>query len=145
MKKIGVLVALLFATTLGFSQKIALVDMEYILKNVPSYESANEQLNQVSKKWQKEIDTMKEEIETMYKNYETQSVFLSDDMKKKAEDDIVEKEKTLNTLKRKYFGPDGEFYKKRESLMKPIQDEIYNAVKSVAEEKQYQMVLDRAS
>ena len=91
------------------------------------------------------LDTMKEEIETMYKNYETQSVFLSDDMKKKAEDDIVEKEKTLNTLKRKYFGPDGEFYKKRESLMKPIQDEIYNAVKSVAEEKQYQMVLDRAS
>ena len=145
MKKIGVLVALLFATTLGFSQKIALVDMEYILKNVPSYESANEQLNQVSKKWQKEIDTMKEEIETMYKNYETQSVFLSDDMKKKREDEIIAKEKEANDLKRKYFAPDGELFKKREALVKPIQDEIYNAVQEICEQHGYQVVLDKSS
>jgi outer membrane protein len=127
------------------AQKVAIVDMEYIMKNIPAYESANEQLNLVSKKWQKEVETLMQEVQTMYKNYQTELVFLSDEMKVKRENEIVEKEKAANELKRKYFGADGELYKKRTSLMKPMQDEIYNAIKEICEEKSYQIVLDKAS
>lgn len=146
MKKI----ILLFTAILGFSfsgmaQKFALIDMEYVLKNIPAYEMANEQLNQVSKKWQVEVEKQFQEAQNMYKSYQSELVFLSEDMKKKKEEEIVAKEKDANELKRKYFGQDGELFKKRESLMRPIQEEIYNAVKQVSEEKGYQMVMDRAS
>ena len=110
MKKIIALSCLLFLCSFaGHAQKFALIDMEYILKNIPAYEMTNEQLSQVSKKWQNEVDAIQQD------------------------------------LKRKYFGPEGELFKKRESLMKPIQDEIYNAVKEISEDKGYQMVMDRAS
>jgi outer membrane protein len=127
------------------AQKFALIDMEYLLKNIPAYETANEQLSQVSKKWQSEVDNGQTEIQNMYKNYQTEAVFLSDDMKTKRENDIVQAEKNLQELRRKYFGPDGELFKRRESLIKPIQDEIYNAVKDLCDEKGYQLILDRAS
>ena len=127
------------------AQKFALVDMDYILKNIPAYERANEQLNQVSKKWQAEVDALTTEAQTMYKNYQNEVVFLSAEQKKAKQDAIVEKEKQASELKRKYFGPDGELYKKRTSLMSPIQDEIYNAVKDIADLRGYQLVLDRAS
>ncbi len=129
----------------GMAQKFALVDMEYILKNIPAYEMANEQLNQVSKKWQVEVEKQFQDAQNMYKNYQSELVFLSEDMKKKREEEIVAKEKSANELKRKYFGQDGELFKKRESLMRPIQEEVYNAVKQVSEEKGYQMIMDRAS
>ncbi|MCD7972258.1 MAG: OmpH family outer membrane protein [Candidatus Azobacteroides sp.] len=129
----------------GMAQKFALVDMEYILKNIPNYEMANEQLDQVSKKWQVEVERAFQEAQNMYKNYQSELVFLSEDMKKKREEEIVAKEKEANELKKKYFGQDGELFKKRESLMRPIQEEIYNAVKQVSEEKGYQMIMDRAS
>ena len=109
------------------------------------YESANEQLKQVSQKWQKEVDALNEEAELLYKNYQTESVFLSDEMKRKKENEIVAKEKQASELKRTYFGPEGEYYKKRESLMKPIQDEVYVAVKDIADTKGYQVVLDKSS
>ena len=129
----------------GYCQKYALVDLEYILKNIPAYESASQQLEQSSKKWQKEIDALNEEAQTLYKNYQAEMVFLSDDQKKEREKEIIAKETEAKELKRKYFGNDGELYKKRESLMRPIQEEIYNAVKDLSESKGYALVLDRAS
>ena len=119
--------------------------MEYILKNIPAYERANEQLNQVSKKWQAEVDALTEEAQTLYKNYQSEAVFLSAEQKTKKEEEIVAKEKEAAELKKKYFGPQGELFKKRESLMAPIQDEIYNAVKDISESKGYSLILDRAS
>ena len=127
------------------AQKFALMDMEYILKNIPAYERANEQLNQVSKKWQAEVDALTSEAQTLYKNYQSEAVFLSEEQKTQREEAVVAKEKEAAELKRKYFGPEGELYKKRESLMSPIQDEIYNAVKDISEQKGYSLILDRAS
>ena len=131
--------------TTASAQKFALVDMEYILKNIPAYERANEQLNQVSKKWQAEVEALTTEAQTQYKNYQNEVVFLSQEQKKARQDAIVAKEKEAADLKKKYFGPEGELYKKRTALMNPIQDEIYNAIKDVAELRGYQLVLDRAS
>ena len=136
------------AICMGFqaqAQKFALVDMEYILKNIPAYERANEQLNQVSKKGQAEVDALTTEAQTLYKNYQNEVVFLSQEQKKAKQDAIVAKEKEAADLKKKYFGPDGELFKKRTALMTPIQDEIYTAVKDVAELRGYQLILDRAS
>ncbi len=146
MKKILLSLTLFAACAVTASaQKFALVDMEYILKNVPAYERAGEQLNQVSRKWQAEVDALQQEAETLYKNYQSEAVFLSNEQKTKREEAVVAKEKEAAELKRKYFGPEGEYYKKRESLMAPIEDEIYNAVKDIADQKGYSLVLDRAS
>lgn len=127
------------------AQKYALVDMEYILKNIPAYERANEQLNQISKRWQSEVEAVSAEAQTLYKNYQSEAVFLSEEQKTAREEEIVAKEKEAQELKRSYFGPEGELFKKRESLMAPIQDEIYNAVKEIADAKGYSAVIDRAS
>lgn len=127
------------------AQKYALLDMEYVLKNIPAYERANEQLNQVSKKWQAEVEALNTEASTMYKNYQNEMVFLSQDQKKARQEAIMKKEKDASDLKRKYFGPEGELFKKRESLMSPIQEEIYTAVKEIAELRGYSLVLDRSS
>ena len=136
MKKIiFALVAMLAMTGSASAQKYALVDMEYILKNIPAYERAGEQLNQVSRKWQAEVDALQQEAQTMYKNYQNEAVFLSDEQKSKREEAVVAKEKEASELKKKYFGPEGELFKKRESLMTPIQDEIYNAIKDIADQK----------
>ena len=129
----------------GSAQKFALIDMEYILRNVPAYERANEQLNQVSKKWQAEVEALNTEASTMYKNYQNEVVFLSQEQKKKKQEAIVAKEKQASDLKRKYFGPEGELFKKRTSLITPIQDEIYNAVKDIADQRGYSLVIDRSS
>lgn len=129
----------------SFSQKFALIDMEYVLKNIPSYETTNEQLTLLSKRWQNEIEEIQQTVQTMKDNYKTELVFLSDEMKSKREAEILEKEKEAADLKRKYFGAQGEFYKKRESLIKPLQEEIYNAVQEVCNEKFYQMVMDKSS
>ncbi|HCN53814.1 MAG TPA: hypothetical protein DIS88_08495 [Prevotella sp.] len=145
MKKI-ILICLVsvFAMTAN-AQKFALVDMEYILKNIPAYERANEQLNQTSKKWQAEVEALNTEASTMYKNYQNEVVFLSKEQKQAKQDAIMAKEKAASDLKKKYFGPEGELFKKREALMGPIQEEIYNAVKEVSDLRGYSLVLDRAS
>lgn len=137
----------LFAMTAltASAQKFALLDMEYILKNIPAYERANEQLNQTSKAWQAEVEALNNAAQTLYKNYQNESMFLSDAQKKEREQAIVNKEKEAADLKKKYFGPEGELYKKRQSLVEPIQDEIYNAVKTIAQAKGFQLILDRAS
>lgn len=144
MKKL-LFIALIALPMSVFAQKFALVDMEYILKNVPAYERANEQLNQISKKWEGEVEAVLKEVEAMYKKYQSESVFLSDAQKQKTEESIMAKEKEASDLKKKYFGSEGELFKKRQSLMSPIQDEIYNAVRDISDQKGYQLILDRAS
>lgn len=149
--KRSILIAILFLGGMILSpivaQKfsIAYIDMQYILKNIPQYETANEQLMMISKRWQKEIDTAQQELQILVSNYQTEQIFLSPDMKQKREDEILEKEQYLLELKRKYFGQEGEWYKKRESLLKPIQDEIYAAIQDIASEKQYDVVKDRSA
>lgn len=147
MKRKGILLIsmMLLCSVAMMAQKFALIDMEYILKNIPAYEMTNEQLSQMSKKWQGEVEALQEEAQNMYKSYQSDLVFLSAEMKTKREEAIVKKEQEAQDLKRQYFGPEGELYQKRASLMKPIQDEIYNAVKELAEDKGYQAVVDRAS
>ncbi|NPD91028.1 OmpH family outer membrane protein [Xylanibacter muris] len=145
MKKIFFILLLTIQAISSSAQKFALVDMDYILKNIPAYERANEQLNQVSKKWQAEIEALSTEAQTMYKNYQNEVVFLSQEQKKAKQDAIMKKEQEAAELKKKYFGPDGELFKKRTSLMSPIQEEIYNAVKDIADLRGYQLILDRAS
>lgn len=145
MKRIAILLVALAGFVGVNAQKFALIDMEYILKNIPAYERANEQLNQLSKKWQSEVEAIALEAQTLYKNYQSEAVFLSEEQKTKKEEEIVGKEKEAQELKRKYFGPEGELYKKRESLMAPIQDEIYTAVKEISDAKGYTVVVDRAS
>ena len=151
MMKRSILIAILFLGGMILSpivaQKfsIAYIDMQYILKNIPQYETANEQLTMISKRWQKEIDTAQQELQILVSNYQTEQIFLSPDMKQKREDEILEKEQYLLELKRKYFGQEGEWYKKRESLLKPIQDEIYAAIQDIASEKQYDVVKERSA
>lgn len=145
MKRLLTILAVLTATLTVSAQKYALVDMEYILKNVPAYERASEQLAQVSKRWQQEVEALNTEAATMYKNYQNEVVFLSAEQKKAKQDEIMQKEKDAADLKKKYFGPEGELFKKRTALMAPIQDEIYNAIKDVADMRGYSMVLDRAA
>ena len=146
MKRLIITLCVVVAGIVAASaQKYALIDMEYILKNIPSYEMANEQLNQVAKRWQKECDDLASEAEVLYKNYLADMVFLTDEMKTQRADEVKAKEQEVQELRRKYFGPEGELYKKRESLMKPSQDDIYNAVKKLSEERGYMMVVDRAS
>lgn len=146
MKKIILVMAIAIAGVLGaHAQKFAMVDMEYILKNVPTYEMANEQLNQLSQRWQKEIEALGKEAETLYQSYLADKVFLTAEQAKKREEEVVAKETQATELRYKYFGPEGELYKKQQTLLKPVQDDVYNAVKKVAEERGYQAVFDRAS
>ena len=146
MKKAAILLILAIAGTLaGMAQKFALVDMEYIMKNIPAYETSNEQLNQLSQRWQKEVEAISKQAETLYKNYQSERVFLTDEQKKSREEAIVAKEKGATELRYRYFGPEGELYAKRISLMQPIQDEVYEAIKAVATERGYQAIFDRAS
>ena len=123
----------------------AYLDMQYILKNLSQYETANEQLTMISKRWQKEIDVAQQEVQILTSNYQTEQIFLSADMKQKRESEILEKERYVLELKRKYFGEGGEWYKKRESLLKPIQEEIYNVVQEIAAEKRYDIIKDRSA
>ena len=146
MKKIMVLSFLLTLGAIGVqAQKFALIDMDYILKNIPAFEMANEQMNAIAKKWQTEVESLQQESQNLYKTYQADLVFLSPEMKTKREAEVVAKEQEAAELRRKYFGSDGELYKKRESLIRPIQDEIYNAVKDISDKQGYMVVWDRAS
>ena len=146
MKKIIALTALCIGCLLpAAAQKFAMVDMEYIMSNIPAYERANEQLNQTSKKWQAEVEALDNQAKTLSKNYQNEAVFLSEAQKKEREQAIVDKEKEASELRKKYFGPQGELYKKRIALIEPIQDEVYNAIKGIAQQRGYQLVLDRAT
>lgn len=146
MKRIILSLSFLVAfAAASWAQKFALVDMEYILKNIPAYEMANEQLNQLSQRWQKEIENKQTAAADAYQQYQSDYIFLSDDQKKQREQEVTEIEKQAAELRYKYFGPEGELYEKRKTLIEPIQNQIYEAIKKLADEKGYQAILDRAS
>jgi outer membrane protein len=145
MKKL----VLSIAALIGFvfmvnAQKMAYVDTEYILENIPAYTAAQNQLDQLSSQYQKELVSIHADIEQMYKDYQAESVLLSDDMKRKREDVIVTKEKDYKQLQKKYFGPNGDLFKKRQGLVKPIQDDVFNAVQEISNEGSYAIIFDKA-
>ncbi|MCK9160579.1 MAG: OmpH family outer membrane protein [Bacteroidaceae bacterium] len=146
MKKYFLSAILLFTlcTTIN-AQKFALIDMDYILKNIPAYNDANDQLQKATQKYQDQIEAISNEAKNMYKDYQTNSIRLSSAEKTQKENAIVEKEKSAAELKRNYFGQEGELTKMRTNLMKPIQDKIYDAVKAISERSGYDVVCDRAS
>lgn len=137
----------LFIVSIGTTQaqKFAVVDMEYIMKHIPAYEAANDQLNALSKQWQAEIDTANQNAQNKYKTFQAEIVFLSPEMKTKRENEIASEEKMVQDLKIHFFGPNGELFQKRESLIKPIQDEIYNAIQTISSDRGYQLILDKSS
>jgi len=146
MKKFGVvLMAVLFSAVAAQAQKFAYVDTQYILDNIPEYAEAQAQIDELSAQWQKEIEAKFAEVDKMYQDYQAQSVLLPEDMKKKREQDIVDKEKEAKNLQKQRFGKDGDLFKKRQELIKPIQDEVYKAVKDLATEGGYAVIFDTAS
>ncbi len=144
MKKTLLLSFLLGAGILGFSQKYAIIDTRYILDKMPDYSQAQKQLDSIAANWQKDIDAKQAELDKMYKDYEGEQVMLSDDLKKKREDQLFNKEKDLRDLQRKRFGFEGDLFKKRQELIKPIQDKVYNAVQKIAVQRGYDFVLDKS-
>jgi outer membrane protein len=146
MKKIVVIALLmLFGTSGAFAQKFAYVDTQYILDNIPEYQMAKTQLEELSKKWQKEIEVKLTEIDKMYRAYQTDAVLLPADIKRQREEEITQKEREVKNLQKKRFGKDGDLFKKRQELIKPIQDKIFNAIQELAEERGYSVIFDRAA
>lgn len=146
-KTILILAAVLFSIELMYSQvqKIGYVDTDYILKNIPSYQAAQAQLDKISADWQKEIENIYVQVDKMYKDFQSEKVLLTEEMKTKRENDIIAKEKEAKDLQKKYFGKDGELFKKRQELVKPIQDEVFNAIKEIAIQGNYAIIFDTAS
>jgi outer membrane protein len=146
MKKLGVIIALAVLTTAyAAAQKYAFVDSEYIRKNIPAFTQAQEQLDKLSQQWEKEVADGYALVEQMYKSYQNDVVLLSQEMKGKREEAIIAKEKEMKDLQSKYFGVEGELFKKREELVKPIQDEILKAIKTIAADGSYAVIFDSAA
>jgi outer membrane protein len=146
MKKIFLIVSFILTTSvIGVAQKFAYVDTEYILGLVPEYKSAQSELDKISIQWQKEIEAKYAEIDKMYKAYQAEQILLTDDMKKKREAEIITKEKEAKDLQKQRFGVDGELFKRRQELVKPIQDKVYAAIKAVAEKGTYSVIFDKSS
>lgn len=142
---------LLFTLTLvagfaaaSFAQRYCVIDSKYILEKMNDYNDAQTKLDQLSKEWQTEIDNQMAEVDRLYKSYQAERAMLSDEMRKKREDEIVTKEKAAKDLQKKRFGYEGDLFKQRQLLIKPIQDRVYNAVQKMATQKGYDMVLDKA-
>ncbi len=145
MKKLLFISILCFAFAGGsFAQRYAVIDSKYILSKLPEYTEAQQKLDQFSKMWQQEIDQKSAALDKMYKDYDAEKVMLSDDLKKKREDEIYNKEKEVRDLQRQRFGYQGDLFKKREELIKPIQDKVYNAIQKLAAEKLYDFILDKS-
>jgi len=145
MKKlIFIFITFFFLTGMSYAQKYAFVDSEYILENIPAFTAAQEQLDQLSAQYQKELESMHAEIEQMYSDFQAESVLLSEDMKRKREDVIISKEKNYKELQRKYFGPSGDLFKKRQALVQPIQEDIFNTVQEIANDGSYAVIFDKS-
>lgn len=153
MKKINLvlmMMALIAATSYNAhaqlqNQRIGYVDTDYVLNNIPEYKDAQEELNTLSQKWEKEVKALYDQVEKMYKDYQTEAVLLPADLKRKREEDILKKEKEAKDLQMKYFGAEGDLFKKRNELVQPIQEKIYNAMLEIAETKNYAFIFDKAS
>lgn len=137
---------MIFIVTASISQKFAYVDSDYILKKIPAYEAAQAQLDELAVEYQKEIEAVYAEIDKMYKDFQAEKVLLTEEMKAKREDEIINKEKQAKEIQKKRFGPkDGDLYKKRQELVKPVQDEVFGAIKQLAEEGGYAIIFDTSS
>jgi len=126
------------------AQKYAIIDTKYILDKMPDYKTAQAQLDNIAKTWQKEIDDLQSDLDKMYKNYDAEQVMLSDDLKKKREDQLFMKEKSVRDLQRQRFGFEGDLFKKRQELIQPIQNRVYNAVQKLAVQRSYDFILDKS-
>ena len=144
-KSITTIAVLLLFSGLVMAQKYAFVDTDYILNRIPSYKAAQEQLDKLSEEWQVEVEVMYDEIDKMYKDYQSEKVLLTEEMKSKKEEEIIQEEQAAKDLQRNYFGQEGSLYKKRQELIKPIQDEVYRAVKEIATEGNFAVIFDTAS
>jgi len=145
MKKVILIGFLMFATSAVFAQKFAYVDTEYILKNLPEYKSSLNQLNTLSQQFQKESDANFTAIDKMYKAYQADQVLLTDDMRKRRENDIIEKEKDAKEYQRQKFGPEGELFQTRTKLLKPIQDKVTKVIADLAKTKFLDFIFDKSS
>jgi outer membrane protein len=149
MKKIllafsTLLIVLLMSSTSVNAQKYAIIDTKYILEKIPEYKDSDKKLDALSKQWQTEIDNLQTQLDKMYKNYEAEQYMLSEDLKKKREDELFNKEKEVRDLQKKRFGYEGDLFKERQRLVKPIQDRIYNAVQKMALNRGYDFILDKS-
>ena len=145
MKKlILILLAAVVVSTAAQAQRYCIIDSKYILERIPDYKNAQGTLDHMSKLWQKEIDQKMDEVEKLYQSYTAERAMLSDEMRKKREDEIMNKEKEAKDLQKQRFGYEGDLFKKRQDLVKPVQDKVYNAVQKMAQSRGYDMVLDKA-
>jgi outer membrane protein len=145
MKRILItLLTVVLFTMVSYAQKYAYVNTEYILENIPAYQAAQEQLDNLSVQYQRELEAIQAELEKMYNDFRAESVLLSDEMKRRREDVIVTKEKEFRSLQQKYFGREGELFQRRQGLVKPIQDDIYNTIQEIATAGNYAVIFDAA-
>lgn len=145
MKKILFSLLVVAATSLSVhAQRYAVIDTKYILDKMPEYRDAQKKLDQFSEQWQQEIEVKQRELDQMYRNFEAEQVMLSDDLRKKREDELFNREKELRDLQKKRFGFEGDLFKKRQELVKPLQDKVYNAVQKLAVARQYDFILDKS-
>lgn len=145
LNKIIAVFILLTTVSFGYSQKVAYVDTEYILENIPDYKSAQEELDKLSIDWQKQLERRYSEIDKMYKNYQAEQILLTEEMKNKREEEIIKKEKEAKEYQKEKFGVDGDLFKKRQELVKPIQDKVYKAIREVANATSIDVIFDKAS
>ncbi|MDG1476756.1 MAG: OmpH family outer membrane protein [Vicingaceae bacterium] len=145
LKKVSLVLILIVSSLAGFSQNFGYVDSEYILENIPEYKDAQDELDKLSVEWQKQLERRYAEIDKMYKNYQAEQILLTEDMKLKREDEIIKKEKAAKEYQKQKFGVDGELFQKRKELVKPLQDDVYKAISSIANYKKLGVVFDKAS
>jgi outer membrane protein len=146
MKKGFIAIALLFLiNTVTNAQKYCIVDSKYILENLSEYKDAQKRLDDISAQWQKEIDLKFADVDRLYKAYQAEQVMLSEEMKQRRQNDIVDKEKMAKELQKKRFGMEGDLFKKRQELVKPVQDKVYNAIQKLAASKNYDLILDKSA
>ena len=144
MKKIVLIAVLIVCFTAARSQRYAIIDTKYILSKIPEYTDADDKLKQISDQWQREIDTLQAQLDEMYRNYDTEQYMLSDELKKKRQDELFNKEKEVRDMQKRRFGYQGDLFQEREKLVKPIQDKVYNAVQKIAVGHGYDFVLDKS-
>ncbi len=146
MKKLLFVALMVLGTAVGASaqQRYAVIDTKYILERIPAYKEADAKLKLIGEQWQKEIDDLQVQLDKMYKNYESEQVMLTEALKKKREDELFEKEKQVRDLQKKRFGYEGDLFKERQRLIKPVQDKVYDAIQKIATSRSYDFVLDKS-
>ena len=146
MKKLLFVALMVFGTTMSVKaqQRYAVIDTKYILERIPAYKEADAKLKLIGEQWQKEIDDLQVQLDKMYKNYESEQFMLTEALKKKREDELFEKEKQVRDLQKKRFGYEGDLFKERQRLIKPVQDKVYDAIQKIATSRSYDFVLDKS-